>query len=181
MAHHAGTKGQIVIDDPLYFEAQYMLQVFLQTGIFSVLWQPYNIIKDYLIAREWECASKGLCIAVQELTTDYGYFSGYLKEFKRTARLRERYKNRILFIMRSYRKRKVWTKEDGRNTLHTQQIMAFLRQAPDLLRRVQYSLLTDKQHSYLLRIEHLLGIYWDDLSQSENGLAPRKDIHKWKT
>ena len=171
--------GNTRFADQLYNEARYVASMFISTGMCFVLSEKYTILQNFIEMREWDCESDGMRKVVQDLVGVFGYTSGFWVEWRRTRELRKKYRQRILYFLRVARKHKGLKPSRKREKTQEGYIRGLSLIAHDLVNTLQYKLLTEKQHELLLHAEHALDIYWEDLSQAENGLTPRKGAQKW--
>lgn len=157
------------LNDPLYQNAIFLRDRFLECELNLSNPKGWKILNDYIIFKEGGCATKGQEKKVQEIFVNFGPYSLFYQEYLRTIRLRERWRERVFYVCRAIDRSKE-IKTYGRIQ---SQLSRFKLAAVDFVQRLRSFELTYKQKCYLWKIEHMLGIWWDDLSDEENGLIER--------
>jgi len=168
------------LNDEMYKEAKYVEAMFRYTNTTHCFPMQYRNLKAYIRVREHGAVSPYLENKTRDFISQYGYSSQFWLELKRTRVIRQKTKDRIYFLLRSIQNKNRIKKGRKFSITDNNRLASFAAASRTLLMRLDYAPLTDNQYTFMVRTEHILGIYWTDLSQGENGLAPRKEEDKWR-
>jgi len=178
---HSQTKKEIA-NAPYYQDCAYVESMILLEGLEYSLHYALGIVRSYMRLAEWGGLYELLISRVKDITSQYGFESGFRHELRRTKEIRERTVKRLMYIAYYVRHEKALygLPQDEIGLTNHGKIVRFLGQLTGFRHRLNYAPLTTNQFNALLRAEHRLGIHWHDLPPSENGFAPRKDEERWK-
>lgn len=166
---------QKAVTEDLYLEAQDIRDKFLETRLYEVDTWTWKIIHEYMHCKEAGWTWPGQEGKMREAVIKYGSESPFWSELERTRRQRREHLARLSYAMRLTNE----ALDKGGLTRKIRKELHFFRKvAVDLRRKLRIMEFSPKQMKILFKIERILGIYYDDLSEEENGLSYRKELEK---
>lgn len=157
------------LTDPFYGEVLALRDRFIELGLDSAESDKWRIINDYLRFKEAGCETRGMQEKCREFLIQFGPHSIFYSTHQSTKLERRRYTQRIFFICRKIQK----LKDLGWPNLSRADVNVlsmFRMQSIKLVRWLVIRPLTHAQKERVWVVEHMLGIWWSDLTDQENGM-----------
>ena len=163
--------------DSLYQEIKALREKFLEYKLDQADKWSWVLINDYI-----ECLELGMRVKKQrakavEVCLKYGEDTLFWSELERTKRQRRRETLRMAHAARCVGKK---LEEGGLTRKNRGVLSSFYRMSIDFRKKLLINPLSEKQRNVLWRAERILGVYYSDLSDKENGIT-RKEIENGKS
>jgi len=171
--NQAPTRRKQALKDELYQDVMALRSLFFSLQLDHAEADKWRIMNDYLDHARAGCPTRGMIAKVREFLLQFGPRSIFYRIHQTTKRERNQYTQRIFYICREIQKLKD-ERWPNLSRVDVRTLGLFRKNAIGMVRWLKARPLTHAQKEHVWGTEHMLGIWWLDLSDEDNGMRLKR-------